>query len=973
MSLIFQRARRALVLCLLLSAAVPLRAQQTGAIVGKVASADGAVLPGVSVVAVSDVLPRPRETVTGSSGEYRLPALPPGTYKVTYKLAGMQDLTRTAEVLLAQDTVADATLSLGTVTESVNVVAEVSIIDKDSANLKSSLSNDEIVGLPLAQEYRDLQKLIPGVQYTQDQVRGPSAGGSGQDNVYLFDGVNVTLPQYGTLSAEPASHDIAQVTVLKGGAKAVDFNRAGGFAIDSVSKSGTSQYHGELSYQFQTKGMAADLTSGAQSRYQEDRDWINASLGGPILKDRLYFFASYYRPTQSRSNAANLYGPLPGFDSTRNEGFGKLTFTPTKAILLNASYRESKRVDTGDQFAANASATSGTGAEGRLKIFTADGSWVVSSKSFLTAKYTHFANPTQGTPDHTADVNVSTAPGTQLDIASLDTQGRFTVPTPISGATDFNAFIQPLIDRYGYTQNGVKTGGGIVGYGLQFDNDDFYRDEAQLAYNLTLGTSVVHELHVGYQWLKESEDLLRSSNGWGAISVAGGRFAPVNGQRAYYVAEIQQQLLGENAFLHSESQTHNVELNDTIKWRNWTLNAGALLSKDTFYGQGLRNDASTLSGYVAAPGNKYTMYEIPFSKMVQPRVGLTWAYDGKNTAYASYARYNPSASSLPRAASWDRNFIGTFVDVQFDQQGVAFAAVPVGSSSGKLFVPDMTPRRVEEFLVGTSRQLGAHWTARAYGRYRKGTHFWEDTNNNARVLYNPPPGIPQELYIPNLAAQVAQIGSGSSYVIAELDGAYTKYWEGTVESEWRGAKTFVRGSYTYSHYYGNFDQDNSSTTNDANIFIGSSNIGDGAGRQLWNFRTGDLRGDRPNLFKLYGYRLLPWNANVGAYFVAQSGQPWETWSYEPYRALTTSTSDTARYAEPAGSHRSDGHWQLDLNYTQNFRLGGRYNLQLAGDLFNVFNEQTGYNIQPAIHNSQYGQPRNYYDPRRFQLAARFQF
>ena len=130
-------------------------------------------------------------------------------------------------------------------------------------------------------------------------------------------------------------------------------------------------------------------------------------------------------------------------------------------------------------------------------------------------------------------------------------------------------------------------------------------------------------------------------------------------------------------------------------------------------------------------------------------------------------------------------------------------------------------------------------------------------------------------------------------MIAELDGAFTKYYEATLESEWRGSKSFVRGSYTWSHYYGNFDQDNSSTGNDANIFIGSSNIGDGAGRQLWNNRYGDLRGDRRNLLKLYGYRTLPWNATAGVFAVAQSGQPWETWSYEPYIALTTSTSDTA--------------------------------------------------------------------------------
>jgi hypothetical protein len=467
---------------------------------------------------------------------------------------------------------------------------------------------------------------------------------------------------------------------------------------------------------------------------------------------------------------------------------------------------------------------------------------------------------------------------------------------------------------------------------------------------------------------------VRTSNGWGLISVPGGRLAPVQGQRAFYTARIQQQSTGQAAVIHSETQTHNFELNDTIKWRSLTFNLGAVVSRDTLYGQGLREDSSALSGYVSAPGNKYKMYEIPFSKMIQPRVGVTWAYNGKDTVYASYARYNPAASSLPRAASWDRNLTGTFVDAHFDANGVLFAAVPVGSSSGKLFVADMTPRTVNEYLLGTARQLAPRWTARLYGRYRKATHFWEDTNNNARVAFQPPPGIPQELYIPDLAARLAQIGSGSTYVIADLDGAYNKYYEATVESEWRGDKTFVRGSYTWSHYYGNFDQDSTTgVENDMNTFIGSSNIGDGAGRQLWNFKYGNLRGDRPHLLKVYGYRQLPWKASAGAFFVFQSGQPWQAQSYEPYRNLTTSTSDSNRYAEPAGSQRSDAHWQVDLNYIQNIRLKGRLNLQLAADLFNVFNEQTGYDIEPQVHNSAFGTPRKYYDPRRFQLAARLQF
>ena len=57
--------------------------------------------------------------------------------------------------------------------------------------------------------------------------------------------------------------------------------------------------------------MAADLTSGAQSRYEQDRDWLNASLGGPILKDRLYFYGSYYRPTETKSNAPTSTASSP--------------------------------------------------------------------------------------------------------------------------------------------------------------------------------------------------------------------------------------------------------------------------------------------------------------------------------------------------------------------------------------------------------------------------------------------------------------------------------------------------------------------------------------------------------------------------------------------------------------------------------------------------------------------------------------
>ena len=168
-------------------------------------------------------------------------------------------------------------------------------------------------------------------------------------------------------------------------------------------------------------------------------------------------------------------------------------------------------------------------------------------------------------------------------------------------------------------------------------------------------------------------------------------------------------------------------------------------------------------------------------------------------------------------------------------------------------------------------------------------------------------------------------------------------------------KTFVRGSYTWSQLLrqlrpGQLDH----RRNDANIFIGSSNIADGAGRQLWNFKDGTLRGDRRTCSRSTALQAAV-ERDGRRVRVAQSGQPWETWSYEPYIALTTSTSDTNRFAEKAGSRRTRSHYQLDLNYTQNFRFGKRLNAAARRRRsYNVFDKQTATTSSPAAHSSTFG-------------------
>src|SRR5688572_24069455 len=410
------RLYAALAALLLTFNASSVSAQQTGALVGKVVDTNGGVLPGVTVTASSSVLPTPRVTTTGAQGEYRLPALPPGNYTVRFELQGMQTVTRQALVQLQVEQVADATLGVGGVSETIEVTAATTLVDPNAATIKSAVSNEQIMALPVGQEYRDLIKLIPGVQYTEDAVRGPSAGGSGQDNVYQFDGANVTMPLFGTLASEPASHDIAQVTTIKGGARAVDFDRSGGFTIDSVSKSGTNRFSGELSYQLMDNRMVSKLDTGSASRYEQDRTWLTGNLGGPIVPERLFFYGSYYRPESSRDNQANRYGELPDYKRIRNEGFGKLTLTPINSVLLNASYRDTRRTDENSAFAEFTAPTTGTADDSDQKIGIVEGSWVINSNSHATFKYTHFGWETGSRPDIVSPATLNLTPGTRLDL-----------------------------------------------------------------------------------------------------------------------------------------------------------------------------------------------------------------------------------------------------------------------------------------------------------------------------------------------------------------------------------------------------------------------------------------------------------------------------------------------------------------------------------------------------------------------------
>ncbi|PIE03041.1 MAG: TonB-dependent receptor [Acidobacteria bacterium] len=975
-------------------------AQQTGSISGYVVASNGEGLPGVTISATGDVLPQPRSTISQASGSYRLTALPPGNYQVTFTMAGFGTVKANVVVRLQGDTDLPVVMNTETTEEVMTVQGALPLISKTSTEIKASFDDEVFKELPLGEEYRDMMRMIPGVQVTEDSIRGPSAGGSGQDNSYKFDGVDVTLPMFGTLSSEPSSHDIAQVAVVKGGAQAVNYNRSGGITVNTISKSGTNEFKGEISFKMQADSWSAKEERETVSALvgETDRSWLTASLGGPVYRDRLYFFVSYYAPEYERSNRSNSYGDLKDGESDRDEYFFKFTFSPTDSLTLHASYRDSSRDSYRLNYYANSAPTVSSSNKADQTITILEGDWILTNNASMSFKYTSYDLDTFGGPDQILSVKPSDAADATIDIDNINMMGSVSLAN-LRDADEyglFNQYMAPILEKYGWldTTTGQYMAGTVGAYST-INDQDFQRESFQVSYDhyAAFGYSE-HTFHIGFKTSLDEEDLYRDRNGWGYVSFLYSDFQGMPaGDYSYEelagIPFIQAEYLrksdaGNNSIVHSEYKAMNIELNDNIEWGDWNFNIGVLLSKDTLYGQDLKNDSNALSGFVESLGSKYEMYEIDWDKMIQPRLGALYRINETDTAAFSYAKYNPVASSLPRAASWARNYHLLRTRAFFNVFGEIIPDLTYdrSSSSGKLFVPDMTPRGIDEYMVSYNKQLPDGWTGKFNARYRKASHFWEDTNNNARSRFGDsanlegnsaePPSNTDD-YIPELNAYREQIGSGSSYVIAELDGAFTKFYEVGANIEKRTADWYLNASYTWSHYYGNFDQDNTAYNNDLNIFIGSSIIADGAGRQIWDFKYGNLRGDRRHLLKLLGKYNLFWNATVGANLFYQSGQPWETWNVDVYREWTGSSSSTYRFAEPAGSRTSDAHYQVDLTYTQRFTFAERYNFELKVDIYNLTDNQTGYNINPYYSSSTYGEPRSYYAPRRFKLTAAFKF
>jgi hypothetical protein len=282
---------------------------QTATLTGTITDTSGAVLPGVTVTASSEaVLGGSRTTVTDENGVYRFPALPPGTYTVKVELSGFRSASHEARLQLGQTITVDAKLEPGGVSETVEVTGAAPLVDVKSSAAQHNLTNEVLELIPFASRFGpDAITLAPGVN-----PNNLSSFGSGGEtsNAWMIDGVDVSDPRGGAQWLF-ANYNWFQEVQLAGLGAPAEFGGFTGLASNSLIRSGSNRFSGLFETLYQNKSMIGDNISeevlAQNPALTSDKlDYITdttAQIGGPIKRDRMWFFTSfqYYRPKESPS------------------------------------------------------------------------------------------------------------------------------------------------------------------------------------------------------------------------------------------------------------------------------------------------------------------------------------------------------------------------------------------------------------------------------------------------------------------------------------------------------------------------------------------------------------------------------------------------------------------------------------------------------------------------------------------------
>jgi len=929
----------------ILTAQVP-----TGKIFGTVTDEQGNPLPGVAVEATSPSLVGKATAVTDVNGVYRLFALTPGTYKIKFTLQGFKPLTRDGIVVTIEQTVKlSVSLEIGALEEQVTVVGQTPLIDVKSTVKGMTMTKETFQILPKGRNFDTLITAIPGVS-NEPLLSGISVdGASGAENMFYIDGTDTTEMHIGTLDQTAVFEFVDEVQVKASGYQA-EFGGSLGGVIQVITRQGGNQFHGELIGFYSGSRLTGkerdtlrlglyDNTIAEYVNYQDlygkdDMDRIEAgfNLGGPIFKDRLWFFTSFlpvYNVTERhvKFDPSGIEGDYRRRDQYWNF-HAKLTSQPFKFLRLGVTFTNNfwkykgdlpPRDGTGDPTAVwpdyGRSFPNWSGAA------TAD--FTISNNALVSLRagtfYTNYGTDQLVQPNEPRYFHRGLGNSIYSDIPA-----ELIRPIGWSNMSELELYV---------TQKRKQWKSSL--------NSDF-------TYYLNLAGE--HAWKLGIQWVRYDEDYADGYKypDFPDIRLQWGRPAIIYGKNfgmskyGYYVVIGNKPTGPFGLFYKVHSDRWAVYLQDswTIKNR-LTLNLGA------------RAESEYIPCYSSDPAYiDRKVIDFKFKDKLAPRVGFIYDVRGDSDLkiFGSFGYYfDMMKLTMPAIVyggfrvKWAYYTLDTYEWDRIGKNGyypgTLLTVVDAAPFDLDSVDPSLKPMSQQEISLGIEKKLGEHLSTIVRLVQKHLRYAVED-------VYVMEPGTPGAVYTANPGygySRSTTEGGKFDPTYPACPKAEREYWAVNFSLDKRFARNWLAGfSYTWSRLTGNYS---GLASSDEEL---SPSQSPGQGRNDPNIERyfdywflsydknlnpidGVLATDRTHFFKFYGAYMFPFGLTVGTIVNVMSGTPiTERWNvndsnYMPYNR--------------ANLGRKPFLWFANLYAEYNLRMG-KTALNFNANVDNVFNVAT---------------------------------
>ena len=953
--------------------------ETTGTIAGRIVDAQGLAVPGVTVTVTGPQ--GTRTAVSDAAGRFTIPLLTPGAYTVRAELQGFKAAQQqNVNVSLGQTIDLDVRMEVGGLTETVEVAGSAPVIDTRSTTGGATISAEMLQQVPVGRRFTDALYIAPGVS---DSGRvgnaNPSiAGGTGLENVYVVDGVNITNAGYGAVGSYSIvfgslgtglPYDFMKEIQVKTSGYEAEFGMSTGGVVNVVTKSGTNLFAGTGFGYFQPDATEASwkqiaLDNGAVNTTGRSTHDVGVQIGGPAVRDRVFWIAAVNPVWESRTFVA------------QNLPLASLGEVERKRMLVNYAVKGTFQLNSNHRIEASFYGDPAKGDMGPQRI-------PASLRATTTAAFSEIEY------------------GGHQQVGKYDGifGSRWLLEASIARSAN-KISETPSVDEWRYRDRRVTptiTTGGIGFY--EVGNDGQNIQYAMKSTNIFGG----HQLRYGVAY----EDITYDN----IIQRTGPTFVLANGERTVTGAEVD--ILPDPAFgaIYRVTRANLGNVRETKQqYPSFFVQDSWQVSDRLTIRPGVRYDEQKLVGNLA---------DFKWSGNWAPRIGVTYDPTGEGRAkvFGNWGRFYAKIPNdlAARALSADAGVTrADYFDAELTRP-VPNGVLAAGQTNHLSFAglapadidPDSKSTYLDETLVGFEYEI---WRGVNFGiRYthRNMPRILEDIGTAPQVAYFLGTLDSVEYFItnPSRNSPVTDLPPGYDGRITFEDPVH-RYDAVELTLDRRFADNWsLMGSYRWSRLFGNFEgffrNDNGQSdpaitslydfpTNDPSYTeIGVPQFGfRGDIRYLGEAGNGPLPNDRPHQFKLFGNRMMG-DLNIGAGLVLSSGRPLTAMAANPDY---TTSGEIPEGPRGSGIQSADGFKErtpfetdFDLHADYSLRMGDRRVVLLA-DAFNLFNMrrvrnyQQNTELQPTIPDPDFGKVSDatgtnaaYQAPFRLRLGVRYEF